>query len=300
MSLYNFNSHCDNRLDKILSETLGISRSYAKNLIKNNDVKVDDVLVSRPSNLIKKGQKISLPLDLTKKDENIITKTKASYNILYEDSYLLIINKPAGLTTHIGAGNYENTLVNALLYDNVKLSDVAGKERQGIVHRLDKDTSGCLIIAKDNETHLKLKEMFKEKAVSRIYVALVYGIFKEKAGIWSTYIGRNPKNRKKMTVLNEGREAITKYKVLEEYQKKYSLVEFELITGRTHQIRVHCKHFNKPIIGDKKYGISSKLKADYQLLHAKSISFIHPITGENIHIEAPINEHFLSVLKKIQ
>lgn len=301
MNLYSFNSNYYDRLDKVISKTLDVSRSYAQKLIKSKEVKVDDVLIDRSSSLIKVGQTISLKFCVPKSKEDVLIKTKADYTVLYEDKYLLIINKPVGLTTHIGAGNQSNTLVNALLYDNVHLSDIAGEDRLGIVHRLDKDTSGCLVIAKDNATHIKLKKMFKEKSIQRTYLALVEGTFKEHIGMWSTNIGRNPKNRQKMAVLPEGREAITKYKVIDEYHKRYSLVEFELITGRTHQIRVHCKYFNKPIVGDKKYGGSSiKLKAKHQLLHAKSLSFIHPLTGQKVYVEAPINEHFENVLNKLK
>lgn len=159
MNLYSFNSNYYDRLDKVISKTLDVSRSYAQKLIKSKEVKVDDVLIDRSSSLIKVGQTISLKFCVTKSKDNALIKTKADYIILYEDKYLLIINKPAGLTTHIGAGNQSNTLVNALLYDNVHLSNIAGEDRLGIVHRLDKDTSGCLVIAKDNDTHLKLKNV---------------------------------------------------------------------------------------------------------------------------------------------
>lgn len=288
------------RLDQFVCQVLGVSRSYAQKLIKEEMVKIGDELIVRPSYKTQVGQEVYVcNYEKNKDGVDEIVKTQANYSVLYEDEYLLIVNKPPQLTTHIGTGNIDNTLVNALLYNNVKLSDIAGKERLGIVHRLDKDTSGCLIIAKDNDTHLYLKKQFKERKVKRIYLGLVEGTFREQSGIWKTIIGRKPKDRKKMAVVKKGKEAITKYKVVDEYANKYSLVEFELVTGRTHQIRVHCKYFSKPLVGDKTYGGASKLKANHQLLHAKSVSFIHHKSGQNIYIEAPINDHFRRILDKL-
>ncbi|OGC08003.1 RNA pseudouridine synthase [candidate division WOR-1 bacterium RIFOXYD2_FULL_36_8] len=295
-------SKLNRRLDIFVSSLdVGLSRSQACNLIRNNDILVNDK-ASRPSYKLKINDKVSVniprPKELKTGAEDI------SLDIIYEDSDIIVINKPRGMVVHPGAGNYSGTLVNALLYHCKDLSGIGGVLRPGIVHRLDKDTSGVIIAAKSDEAHKALSRQFKNRTIKKIYLALVKGIVKEDSGVIDVPIGRHPVNRKKMDVASPQkkqrfRKAITHYKVIKKF-KDVTLLEIEPKTGRTHQIRVHLASIGHPVVGDVLYG-GSKYKAQSteksgQLLHAKSIRFMHPTTGKYVEFEADVPEDMKSYL----
>ena len=219
-------------------------------------------------------------------------------DIVYQDNDLAVINKPRGMVTHPAPGSPKDTLVNALLSNLDNLSDINGVIRPGIVHRLDKDTSGLIMVAKTNKAHLSLSTQIATKECHRNYIALVDGVIKSDEGVIIANIDRNKKDRKLMTVSRDGgRYAETHYTVLERYQK-YCLAEFELKTGRTHQIRVHCKHIGHPIVGDSVYGGSTKLFDNGQLLHAYKISFNHPVSGKFMEFTSDLADYFKDVIEK--
>ena len=220
-------------------------------------------------------------------------------DIIYEDNDLAIVNKPQGMVVHPAIKNYDGTLVNALMYRLKNLSSINGVIRPGIVHRLDKDTSGLLVIAKNDNAHINLSNQIARKDCKRIYWALVDGIVKEDGEIITNF-GRDPKNRLKMAVTREGKIAHTLYRVLETFDK-YSLIEFELKTGRTHQIRVHSAYIHHPIVGDRLYNPNPcKFKLDGQLLHAKKLILTHPVTGKIMEFECDIPEYFESILNSLR
>ena len=289
-------SHRD-RIDKFLQSQLNeLSRTRLQNLIRNGYVKLNNTIINEVSKKIKKEDKIEVNFPQPK--ETLIKPNKIPLDILYDDDDLIIINKPPGLVIHPGAVNYEKTIVNALLfkYQN-NLSSVGGKLRPGIVHRIDKDTSGVIVVAKNDNAHINLSKQFSNHTIKRIYEALVWGSLKPKNGKINEKISRSVKNRQLMAVRKEkGKIAITNYRTLEIFQNsnlpKISLIECKLETGRTHQIRVHMNFMGNPILGDKSYGKSKKKfkkinsnvekkinEFDRQALHAKSLSFIHPSTN---------------------
>jgi 23S rRNA pseudouridine1911/1915/1917 synthase len=219
---------------------------------------------------------------------------------VYQDSDLAIIDKPQGLTVHAGNGTNGSTLVNALLFHLDNLSGINGVIRPGIVHRIDKNTSGLLVVAKNDNAHVSLAKQIETKTCKRLYYALLEGVLKNDSGVIETNIGRNPKDRTKMAVVSNGRNAVTEYKVIKRFSN-YTLCEFSLKTGRTHQIRVHSKHIGHPVVGDKEYGFKNqKFKLEGQLLHAHQLSFVHPTTGEQVTFESPIPEYFEKILKSIK
>lgn len=221
-------------------------------------------------------------------------------DIVYEDSALLVINKPRGLVVHPAAGNETGTLVNALLHHCDDLSGIAGEVKPGIVHRLDKDTTGLLVVAKTDVAHLSLSAQIATKSAQRIYLALVEGNVTQDQGRVDAALGRSRADRKKIAVTEDGRAAATRYRVLERFGE-YTLVECALETGRTHQIRVHMKHIGHPVVGDPVYGFRhQRFVVDGQLLHATRLSFVHPVTGETMSFEAPLPEDFLRVLAALR
>ena len=218
-------------------------------------------------------------------------------DVVYEDEYLAIINKDKNVIVHPTDTIFENTLVNYIMYRFDKLSDIDGDYRRGIVHRLDKDTTGLIIIAKDNQTHTKLKELIKNHEITKTYLCIVHGKIAEEGKI-EQYMGRNPKDRKKMAILDSGKLSISYYKRLD-YNDDYSLAQVEIKTGRTHQIRVHMNYIQHPILGDKLYGMKrEKINFDSQVLHAYNLKFTHPITGQKLNITADLKDEFLLALKK--
>ena len=282
------------RLDKYLSTNLDISRSKIKKLIDNKKVLVNDEVV--PSKyLVKENDVITV-------DDNLdftiwIKPEKKDLDIVYEDKYLMIINKPSGMVTHPAPGHYEKTLVNYVMYHlNMKETN---NLRPGIVHRLDKDTSGLMVVAKDEKTLELLSEMIKERKVKRHYLAIVRGIIKEDSATIDAPIGRDKKNREKMAVTDENsKDAITHIKVLKRF-KKSTLIECVLETGRTHQIRVHLNYIGHPLLNDPLYGIGEATSVG-QMLHSKSIEFIHPITKEKIYFEKEPPIEFKECLQKLE
>jgi len=282
------------RIDQYLTEELDISRSKVQKLIKDKKVIVNGKVVSN-NYKVKIDDEIEvddeLDFEINIEAENI------PLNIVYEDEYLLIVNKESGMVVHPAPGNYSATLVNALM-GKFNLSN--DKIRPGIVHRIDKDTSGLLVVAKDDKTHELLSDMIKNKDVERIYVALVEGIIKHETGTIDAPIGRDPNNRQKMKVTAENsKEAKTHFRVLKRY-KDHTLIECKLETGRTHQIRVHMQYIGFPISNDPVYGRGKKTTSFGQLLHSKSIRFFHPITKKEIYFECDIPEEFKEYLKNLE
>lgn len=282
------------RLDVFLSNALeDKSRSYIQGLIEKENVKVNDV-VKKSNYKLREDDKVTIivpePVGLDVVPENI------PLDILYEDSDVIIINKPQGMVVHPASGVYSGTLVNALLYHCKDLSGINGITRPGIVHRIDKDTSGVIVIAKNDNAHNKLAEQLKDHSMTRSYVALTEGIIKNDEGSVDANLGRHPIEKIKMAVVKEGRHAVTHYKVLERYNTS-TLVECRLETGRTHQIRVHMAHIGHPLVGDPVYGYKKqRFNLEGQMLHAKLLGFIHPTTGEYMEFESPIPEHFQRVI----
>lgn len=288
------------RLDVFLSARLGVTRSAAKKLLDGGHITVGGkaVKASRPVNA---GEEVvaEIPdpetLDLTPQDIPV--------DIVYEDEDIAVVNKPQGLTVHAGSGNLSGTLVNALLYRLNSLSSINGVVRPGIVHRIDKDTSGLLVVAKNDAAHLSLSAQIAEKTCRREYLALCEGIFKEDTGRIETYIGRSPSDRVKMAVVpkEKGKYALTEYEVQARYAEGFTLARFRLYTGRTHQIRVHCRHIGHPVVGDPVYGSKKqKFHLAGQLLHACRLELTHPRTGERMSFEAPLPAYFIDVLSRLE
>lgn len=286
------------RLDSYLAHSLdNITRSRVKNLIDDGAVSVCDKVVKKSGYTLKESDFISIsfeePTELKATPENL------PIDIVYQDADFLVINKAQGMVTHPATGSPSGTLVNALLYHVKDLSGINGVLRPGIVHRLDKDTSGLIMVAKNDKAHLSLSAQIAEKSAKRYYIALVDGNIKEDEGIINQPIARHRTERKKMAVDKDGRVAKTAFKVLERF-KNYTLVEYELFTGRTHQIRVHSSYIHHPVVGDPVYGGSNKFHLDGQLLHAFKLELTHPSTGERMTFEAKIPDYFEKVLEKIR
>ncbi len=285
------------RVDVYLSEKCDISRSRIKKLCDEGYCLVNGKNV-KSNKIIKAGDKIELAVP----DEKNLDAAPEDIplDIVYQDDDLAVINKPQGMTVHAGNGTQGGTLVNALLFHLDKLSGINGVIRPGIVHRIDKNTSGLLVVAKNDKSHVSLSKQLQDKTCHRVYVALLEGVVKQDEGVIDTFIGRNPSERTKMTVVKSGRQAITEFKVLERFNG-YTLCEFSLKTGRTHQIRVHAKHIGHPIVGDPEYGYkNAKFNLEGQLLHAKTLEFIHPTTGEKMSFSVPIPDYFEKVLKIVR
>lgn len=287
------------RIDYYLAQELDeISRSYIQKLIKESLVTVNGKTIKAKYN-VNEGDHIVVKLPEPKPLE--IKAEDIPIDVVYEDSDVAIINKPQGMVVHPAPGNYSGTLVNALLYHLSSLSSINGVIRPGIVHRIDKDTSGLLMVAKNNLAHSELTKQLKDHTITRRYNTLVDGNLKEDNGTINAPIGRHPIDRKKMTVThNNSRHAITHYKVLERFIE-YSLLEAQLETGRTHQIRVHMSYIKHPVVGDPVYGSKNqKFKLNGQLLHAKTIGFNHPRTGEYMEFHSDLPEYFHKVLNVLR
>ena len=287
-------------MDIFLSEALSVTRSAAKKLIENDFATVNGK-IAKASREVSSGDLVEAQIPAPQKLD--LTPQDIPLDIVYEDEDIAVINKPQGLTVHAGNGHLSGTLVNALLYRLKNLSSINGVVRPGIVHRIDKDTSGLLVVAKNDAAHLSLSEQIAEKTCSREYLALCDGIFKEDRGRVETYIGRCPSDRIKMAVVpqGKGKYAATNYEVVRRYAAGYTLVRFCLETGRTHQIRVHCRYLGHPITGDPVYGSKKqKFNLNGQLLHAFRLTLTHPRTGELMTFEAPLPDYFEAVLDKLE
>lgn len=287
------------RADLFLSEKLPFTRSALKRLFESGHITLNGKSVKAGAP-VKAGDvytvEIPDPEPILARPEDI------PLDIVYEDDDIAVVNKAQGMTVHAGNGNYEGTLVNALLYRLHNLSGVGGAIRPGIVHRIDKDTSGLLVVAKNDAAHLSLSEQIRDKTCKREYLALLEGVVKEDAGTIDTNIGRNPACRIEMAVLplGRGRRAVTDFHVEERFLHN-TLVRFSLHTGRTHQIRVHAKYLGHPVVGDKTYGYKKqRFELEGQLLHAFRLELTHPATGERMTFCAPLPDYFERVLQKLR
>ena len=287
------------RLDKVLTIfNKKNSRVYYSNLIKNGEVLVNGNKVS-PSYKVHENDEISINY-VEKEDEKDLKPLELALDVVYEDNDVLVINKPKGLVVHPGGGHYDDTLVNALIYNEKELSNINGLNRVGIVHRIDKDTSGLLLICKNNFAHKEIASQLETHSMHREYIALVDGIITSDSGKIIGKIGRSKENRLKMAIDNiNGKEAITHFEVLKRY-KKYTLIKCRLETGRTHQIRVHMSSINHPLVGDKIYGGSTSLYNEGQLLHAYKLTFIQPSTKKEANVQIDLPQYFIDVLNKLE
>lgn len=290
-----------NRLDAVLAQEMDISRSAAQQWLEQGLVTVGDKVLGKKDKL-KEGASVSVavpdPVAYDVQAENI------PLNIVFEDAHLLVVNKPKGMVVHPAAGHYSGTLVNALMHHcGDSLSGINGVLRPGIVHRIDMDTSGLLMVAKSDVAHQGLAEQIKEHSFTRIYEAMVVGNVKNDTGTINAPIGRHPHNRKKMTVIaTNSKEAVTHYEVIARYDG-YSHLRLKLETGRTHQIRVHMAHSGHPVAGDTVYGAEKQPKIcqglNGQCLHAKCVGFVHPITGEELYFESDLPDYFTEFIRKL-
>lgn len=289
-----FSDNINERIDIFLSGKTALTRSRIQQLIKDGNVKVNGK-DTKPSYKIEENDKIEFIIPKIKEVE--IKPENISINIIYEDTDIAIINKNAGLVVHPAQGHYSGTLVNAILYHIKDLSGINGEIRPGIVHRLDKDTSGLIVIAKNDKAHINLTKMFQEKEIKKTYLAILKGKLNKKNGKIITQIGRDPNDRKKMTVIrddNKGKTAITNYNVISQ-NNLFTLVKVYIETGRTHQIRVHMKYLGHPILGDRVYGRKDSEKR--QMLHAYKLEFLHPVTREPLKFISEIPNDFKNALK---
>ena len=287
------------RIDVFLAKETGASRSNIKTVVESDGVFVNGILRKKSGFELKEGDQVEFTLP-EPKTLDVEPNSEIKLNIVYEDEHFAVINKPQGMVVHPASSYQKNdTLVNALLADLDKLSSINGVIRPGIVHRLDKDTSGLIVVAKTDEAHKSLASQIEKKTARRIYFGLCDGNFKEDNGTIDAPIARNKRDRKKMGIDPDGRRAVTNYTVLERFGK-YTLVRFELETGRTHQIRVHSSHIHHPIVGDEVYGGSTALYKNGQLLHARQLVLTHPISGERMTFEAELPDYFENVLEKLR
>ncbi len=285
------------RADVFLSAVTGKTRSHVQKAIELSLVKINGKEIN--SHYRVKAGDIAEYAELPVKSADI-KPVDIPIEIVYEDDDIAVINKPQGLTVHAGAGTGDETLVNALLFKLDNLSGINGELRPGIVHRIDKNTSGLLVVAKNDEAHVKLAKQIESKECKRIYVALLEGVVKSDGGRIETKIDRDKKNRTLMAVSSAGRVAITDYKVLQRY-KNNTLTEFSLLTGRTHQIRVHAKYIGHPVVGDSEYGYKNqRFKLNGQLLHAEKLILTHPRTGKVMEFTAELPDYFKEVLRKLE
>ncbi|MGI1690132.1 RluA family pseudouridine synthase [Thermoanaerobacter uzonensis] len=282
------------RIDVFLAAELDYTRSYIKKLIVDGLVFVNGKTV-KPSYKVKENDEVVVNIPEAEKID--VLPENIPLDILYEDDDIIVINKPQGMVVHPAPGNYSGTLVNALLYHCKNLSGINGILRPGIVHRLDKDTSGVMVIAKNDKAYISLSNQIKKRSVFKKYVAIVEGVIKDEEGKIEALIGRHPVDRKKMAVIEDGRYALTLYKVLERF-KENTLIEAVIKTGRTHQIRVHMAYIGHPVVGDPVYGFKKqKFKLEGQALHSRVLGFIHPTKGVYMEFEAPLPEYFKKLIE---
>ncbi len=284
------------RIDKVLAEKLtNYSRSQIQLWLKEACVKIDGVVV-KANYKVQKGDRITI--QIPEPETLDLIAENLPLEIVYEDADVAVINKPQGMVVHPSAGHPNGTLVNALIYHLNSLSSINGVIRPGIVHRIDKDTSGLLMVARNDQAHEDLAKQLKDKTSLRKYVALVHGVIPHDKGVIRAPIGRSTVDRKMQAVVDNGKDAVTHFQVLERYED-YTLVELQLETGRTHQIRVHMQYIGYPLVGDPVYGLKRTIKGNGQFLHAKLLGFTHPSTGEKMVFEAPLPEIFKKTLAKL-
>lgn len=287
------------RLDAFIADKMiNLSRTMVKKLVEDGNITVNGK-IQKVSYRVQENDMIDVIVPEAK--ELDLKAQDIPVEVVYEDSDIIVVNKPKGLVVHPANGNWDGTLVNAIMaICKDSLSGIGGEIRPGIVHRLDKDTSGLLIIAKNDEAHLNLSNQIKDRKVKKVYYALVRGVVPENEATINMPIARSTKDRKKMAVSKDGKEAITHFKVLERFGK-YTLLEVKIDTGRTHQIRVHLSEIGHPVVGDEVYSNGkNEFGVHGQLLHAKSLDFVHPRTGEHMHLEADLPEEFLNVLETLR
>ena len=286
----------EERIDIFLAEALGFTRSRVKSLIDDGNVLYNGIPVTKSGLKVKGGEitvTIEEPVSISAEPEDI------DIDIVYQDDQIAVINKAQGMVTHPCSGTPNGTLVNAIMYHIKDLSAINGVLRPGIVHRLDKDTTGLIVIAKTNEAHLSLAKQIGEKTAGRYYLALVNGNIKEDEGTIDAPLGRSPKDRKKIAVVPNGKRAVSHFKVVKRYGD-YTLVEFKLETGRTHQIRVHAKYINHSVVGDMTYGKKDAFGLNGQLLHAYKLELTHPKTGERMVFTCDLPDYYKRVLEKLE
>ncbi|WP_239748041.1 MULTISPECIES: RluA family pseudouridine synthase [unclassified Mammaliicoccus] len=301
MNTFEFKIETENeigvRIDKLLPDlNPDWSRNQIQDWIKLGLVEVNGKVIkanykTKLNDVIVVTEKLIEEVDIVAEDLGI--------EVYYEDKDVAVVYKPKGMVVHPAPGHYTGTLVNGLMYVIKDLSGINGEIRPGIVHRIDKDTSGLLMIAKNDIAHRGLVEQLVDKTVTREYTALVHGNIPHEFGTIEAPIGRNPKERQEMAIVDDGKEAVTHFNVIEKFEK-YTLVKCQLETGRTHQIRVHMKHIGFPLVGDPKYGPKKTLNIGGQALHAGLLGFEHPVTGEYIEKEAPLPEYFETLLEKLR
>ena len=286
------------RLDIYIAENFNeLSRTMIKKLIESNNILVNDKS-EKVSYKVQANDNISI--DVPEAKETKLKAQEIPLDIIYEDRDIIVVNKPKGMVVHPANGNPDGTLVNAILsICKNSLSGIGGELRPGIVHRLDKDTSGLIIVAKNDKAHINMSEQIKERNVKKTYIALVRGNVPEEEATINMPIGRSTKDRKKMAVTKNGKQAITHFKVLKRYSK-YTLLEIKIETGRTHQIRVHMAEIGYPVVGDAVYSNGkNEFGIEGQMLHAYKLEFMHPITNKHMELTAPLPQYFEKILKKI-
>ena len=306
------------RIDTLLADyDKNLSRTRVKNLILDNRLKINEIINKDPSKKVIKKDKIYFEIEEPKKQS--LKPYKFKLNIIYEDKDLIVLDKPSGISMHPGPGNYDNTIVNALInYDGKNLSDTGDELRPGIVHRIDKDTSGIVVVAKNNRAHENLSKQFSEHTITRVYELLIWGKLRPQKGVIETFITRSSRNRQMMEVsLRKGKKAITHYKTLELFENEkvptFSFIQCKLETGRTHQIRVHMSYKGNNILGDKKYKKKFKkiknidedlnnkiLRLERQFLHAKQLGFDHPTSNERLEFSSNIPSELNNIIKKLR
>lgn len=289
------------RLDVFLAERTGITRSRVQELIALGKARVGGEARGKQYRL-RPGEEVSLEVPPPEPAEP--RPQDLGLRVLYQDEHLAVVSKPAGMVVHPAAGHREGTLVNAALFSLQGLSGIGGMQRPGIIHRLDRDTSGLLVVAKEDRAHLLLQEMVRERALKRFYLALVHGVPASTLGTVEAPVGRDPRDRKKMAVTSRGgKPAVTHFRVLEDFGTA-SLLEVELVTGRTHQIRVHLSYIGHPVAGDATYGRRGRLERELglnrQFLHAHRLRFSHPFTGQPMEFEDPLPEDLAGALKRLR
>ena len=286
----------ETRIDNYLINKLDMSRTKIQKMIKNKNILVNNSEIKN-SYILKNGDIIIV--NDYEEEEMKAVPTKMDLDIVYEDEDVMVINKPNGLVVHPAVGNYDNTLVNGLLYHSKNLSTINGEFRPGIVHRIDAYTTGLLMVAKNDKAHESLAKQLEEKTTVRKYIALVWGVIKSDTGTIDAPIGRDPRDRKKMATIENGKNAVTNFKVLERY-KNATLIELKLETGRTHQIRVHMNYIGHPVVNDNVYGRRKIIDETGQCLHAATIGFVHPKTNKYMEFSSELPECFINIQDKLK